>query len=264
MECINELLQGSLAALANSYDYISKPRGREIREKLGIQYKYDITAPVITLAARNMNYGFMFAEAAWILSGRNDLEYITKFMKSYSNYSDDGITLNGAYGPKVVDQLSWCREQIENDNDTRQAFLNIWRERPAKSKDIPCTTSIQFLLRDHVLHTIVNMRSQDVVLGFSYDVFVFSMIAQAMRLMLLETQTKDVALGTCTVNVGSYHMYEQDYDKYLRLSDAVSGYTPVAYNNLFGLPDSESLGYPPKSISQLINKLEYLADKYKR
>ena len=273
MECINKIWQDNISDLAADYTYFSRPRGRDVREKIGIQYKYDLSNSVITLAERNMNYGFMFAEAAWILSGRNDLDYITKYMKSYSNYSDDGLTLNGAYGPKIVDQLSWCKEQIVKDKDTRQSFLNIWRERPAKSKDIPCTTSIQFLVRDNVLHLVVNMRSQDVLLGFCYDVFVFSMIARAMQLMLLETKSKDVDLGICTVNVGSFHLYDSDYDTYYKMKGAVNGYVPVAYQQLYltsGKFDALEIAanipyiYPPSTFKQLIEMLNDLAEKYKK
>lgn len=164
----------------------------------------------IDLTARKVNVPFMFAEAAWIISGSNRLADIKPYMKVYENFSDDKVFLRGAYGPKVVDQLGYIVDSIEKDNDTRQAVINIWRERPGVSKDIPCTISMQFLLREGVLNMVTTMRSQDIVLGFTYDVFTFSMVAKAVQLLLKERGI-DVSLGTLFLNAGSMHIYERHY-----------------------------------------------------
>lgn len=190
-------------------DYIVSPRGLEVSEVLAHRYKVDMPA-FITLKSRKVNVPFMFAEAAWILSGSNRLKDLTPFMKAYANFSEDNVFLRGAYGPKVVDQLGYIVDSIENDLDTRQAVLNIWRERPGSSKDIPCTLSMQFLVRDNKLNSIVTMRSQDVVLGYTYDVFTFSMVAYAVKL-LLKSRGIEIDLGSLYVTPGSLHIYETHY-----------------------------------------------------
>ena len=45
-------------------------------------------------------------------------------------------------------------------------------------KDIPCTVSLQFLIRENKLHLFVNMRSNDVFLGLPHDIFCFTMIQE--------------------------------------------------------------------------------------
>lgn len=192
-------------------DYVVSPRGMEVREQLAGQYTVPMMA-YIDNADRNVNYDFMFAEAAWICSGSNHLRDLTETMKSYANYSDDGIFLNGSYGVKVVEQLRYVVDTLESDNDSRQAFLNIWRERPSNSKDVPCTTSMQFLIRDNKLNMISNMRSNDIILGATYDIFSFSSVANCVRLLLKERGV-DVDLGDLTVNAGSLHLYEKHYDQ---------------------------------------------------
>ena len=194
-----------------SPDCISKPRGMEVREVLNGGYVVQMPA-YLDLTARKVNVPFMFAEAAWIISGSNRLEDITPYMKVYSNFSDDNVFLRGAYGPKVVDQLGYVVDAIEKDNDTRQAVLTIWRERPGVSKDIPCTVAMQFLLRDGRLNMVTTMRSQDIVLGFTYDVFTFSMVAKAVQLLLHERGV-EVELGVLFVNAGSMHIYERHYEE---------------------------------------------------
>ena len=206
----NIVWQQKVAECLNTPDYTSQPRGIEVREVLSGHYEVPMPA-FIDLAARKVNVPFMFAEAAWIISGSNRLEDIEPYMKVYKNFSDDGVFLRGAYGPKVVDQLGYVVDSIEKDNDTRQAVINIWRERPGVSKDIPCTILMQFLLREGVLNCVTTMRSQDIVLGYTYDVFTFSMVARAVQLLLKERGI-EVELGVLFVNAGSMHIYERHYE----------------------------------------------------
>ena len=203
----------ALQDCAKDYNYESSPRDLKIRERLNYIYNVDMKEPIVCNEAREINYKFMFGEAAWILKGRNDLEYIEKFMKGYAKYSDDGFTLNGAYGPKIMDQLSWAANELKEDNDSRRCYINIWRERPGKSKDIPCTTGMQFILRDGKLNALVNMRSQDVVYGMTYDIFTFTMVAKALQLLLYSHYNLMVDIGELCVRAGSAHIYETDYDK---------------------------------------------------
>lgn len=205
----NFVWQKKVSEILTHPDYISRPRGMEVKEVISGHYEVQMPA-YIDLVARKVNVPFMFAEAAWIISGSNRLEDITPYMKVYENFSDDGVFLRGAYGPKVADQLGYVVDSIEKDNDTRQAVINIWRERPGPSKDIPCTISMQFLLRNGELNMVTTMRSQDIVLGFTYDVFTFSMVAKSVQLLLKERGI-DCELGTLFLNVGSLHIYERHY-----------------------------------------------------
>lgn len=187
---------------------VTHPRGIEVSEIIAGQYKVPMPA-YLTLESRKVNYPFMFAEAWWILSGSNRVEDIDPYMKFYKTFSDDGIFMRGAYGPKVVDQLGFVIDTLEKDNDSRQAVINIWRERPGTSKDIPCTLSLQFLIRNKRLNVVTTMRSNDIVKGFTYDVFTFSMIGLAIKL-LLSARGVEINLGELFVNAGSLHLYESD------------------------------------------------------
>lgn len=212
MDNPNKVWTTALRTLHFEYDHKASPREMEVKEIMGYEYTSKIDWPVITHASRKLNYNFMFAEAAWILRGRNDLAYIAERNSNYASFSDDGVTLNGAYGPKVIDQLGWAASEIANDLDTRRAYINIWRERPGPSKDLPCTTGMQFLVRDNKLNMMVFMRSQDVVWGMPYDIFTFSAIAKYMQLHLYQTHGVPVGTGWLNVHVGSFHLYERHYE----------------------------------------------------
>lgn len=203
--------QAKIAECLINYDYKVSPRGMEVKELLHDSYTVQMPA-YINLADRKVNVPFMFAEALWILTGSNRVEDLNKYIGGYARFSDDGVFLRGAYGPKIVDQLGYITDSLSGDNDSRQAVLNIWRERPGSSKDIPCTTQMQFFIREGILHSVTTMRSQDIVLGYTYDVFTFSMVAKAVQLLLRERGTF-VELGELTVNVGSLHIYSDYYER---------------------------------------------------
>ena len=211
MNKTNEVWKEKVQQCLETPDYVSKPRGMEVHEVLNGSYSVPMPA-YLDYEERDVNVNFMFAEAAWIVSGSNKLSEVSRHMKKYADFSDDGLFLRGAYGPKVVDQIGYVADSIIKDNDTRQAVMTIWRERPAPSKDIPCTVAMQFLLRDNKLNMITTMRSNDIILGFTYDVFTFSMVAAALQ-RILKAGGLDVELGTLFVNAGSLHLYESHYKK---------------------------------------------------
>lgn len=197
---------------------VCAPRGQEIKELLGEQVVFSMADPIVTVASRELNYKFAFGEAWWICSGSNRVKDITRFMKKYSQYSDDGVFLRGAYGPKFVEQLPYVVRVLENDRDSRQAVLNIWRERPEPSKDIPCTLSQQYFIRDNQLHAVATMRSNDLVWGFCYDSFTFSCMAKCVQLMLRQ-KYPELRLGNMHFTAGSMHIYKPFYEKSVKWSE---------------------------------------------
>lgn len=198
------------------------PRGQRTLELIGHTTKFDMNRPLINVKERKLGYKFLAAEAWWIINGSNRVDEIAPYSKMISNFSDDGITFRGAYGPKIVDQLPWVAEQLKNDPHTRQAVLTIWRERPGTTRDYPCTLSSQWLLRrdkeDKLrLNCQVTMRSSDAWLGVPYDWFNFSMISAFliayMRTAYPDAFTETIHLGNMTFTAGSQHLYEQHLEQ---------------------------------------------------
>jgi thymidylate synthase len=186
---------------------ISAPRGMPIKELMAYQTCTSMEWPVVTVKERELGYKFMAAEAAWILSGDNRVRSIRPYSKAISNFSDDGHFFQGAYGPMIRDQLHFVIDALNADKDTRQAVMTIWRPNPRPSKDIPCTVSVQFLIRDGLLHVIDTMRSSDLWLGWPYDIFNFSMLA---RYVICHLKQKP-ELGLIMLQAGSAHLYEQNW-----------------------------------------------------
>lgn len=186
------------------------PRNMSCLEVVNMHTTIYMHSPIVTAIKRKLGYRFLFAEAAWILSGDYRVETIQPYSKSIANFSDNGLTFFGAYGPKILEQLPYvCNKLVEDDN-TRQAVLTIWRENPPNTKDMPCTISVQFLIRGDKLHCIVNMRSSDAWLGWPYDTFNFSMLSALIILVIKQATSWQLDLGYLHMNLGSSHLYAQN------------------------------------------------------
>jgi len=204
----NELYREAVQMLIQ-HGEVSSPRGMPIRELLNVQLKLDNPQmSIVGLRGRALNYHFMVGEALWMLSGMNRADLIEPFNRNIVMALDPGMPyFQGAYGPKIIEQLGYILEVLTADPDSRQAVLTIWRERPRESKDVPCTVMMQFLLRNEKLHMHVYMRSNDVWLGLPYDLFNFTLVQQIVACEL------KVGLGTYTHTVGSFHLYERNIEQ---------------------------------------------------
>jgi thymidylate synthase len=188
----------------------SRPRGHECYELLNCTTVVPMHKPIVTVAARQLGYRFMFAEAYWILTGDNRVETIAPYSKAISQFSDDGKTFAGAYGPMVLSQIDYVVDALLRDPWTRQAVMTIWRPSPPPSKDIPCTVAVQWVIRDGKLHCLDTMRSSDAWLGWPYDVFNFSMLSAYIVLCIKHQVGVDLKLGNLYLTAGSQHLYTRD------------------------------------------------------
>lgn len=191
----------------------ASPRGKKILEiphhTIAVNMKY----PVVSIPARDLNYRFMMTEALWILSGRKDVGMLTAVNKHMQQFSDDGTTLAGAYGPEIMSQINYVVAKLIEDRDTRQATMTLWKKNPAASKDIPCTVAMDFKIRDDLLNCHVFMRSSDVWLGLPYDIFAFSAVAHYVA----SCYNSDVKMnnvqaipGVLYLTAASTHVYEHN------------------------------------------------------
>lgn len=185
-------------------------REQPVRELVASQTITSLHSPFVDDPVRNVSDAFRYAEAYWILSGDNKADTIAPYAPSIRRFSDNGIYFQGAYGPKVTEQLNYVVETLYEDTASRQAVISIWRESPRQSKDIPCTLSLQFLIRDNIINCVATMRSSDIWLGWVYDVFNFSCITEWVRLKY--ENESDLPHGTISrgklyLNMGSSHLY---------------------------------------------------------
>lgn len=241
--------------IVNNPEHTCSPRGSTIREALAVQLVLeDPTKRLINNPARDSNYGFAVGEFLWYWAARNDLQTMLYYNKRMGSFSDDGITLNSAYGHRlkspvdmtVLSQWELAIETLVKDPDSRRAVMTIYspwdmhRAVVDGSKDVPCTLSLQFFIRDEQLHLHVVMRSNDVMWGLTYDLFSFTLFQECMLLALQERGYRFLRLGRYFHTAGSMHIY----DRHFELAERVAKWEKPdmsAWDPFAGMPHLTSL-----------------------
>lgn len=211
----------------NNVDYLYKialkeclERGSYVVSRVGKVYDlgpacFEIDSNEINtpfLKGRGLNPFFLIAEAAWFLDGRNELDILKFYLNSYNEYSDDGVTLNGAYGYRIqyesnFNQLHSVVEELEMFPHSRRAVISLYLPKDLKDtnkKDVPCNISILFKLRNGRLDLTVFNRSNDLFMGVPYNLFVFQV------LHLYVSDQLNVPMGVQRHISDSLHLYEKN------------------------------------------------------
>lgn len=170
-------------------------------------------------SGRNNNPFAAIAEAMWVIAGRNDLAYLTPYLKRAPRFSDDGRTWRAGYGRRLrnwhgVDQLAAVRAELDSSPLSRRAAVSLFD--PAvdyqDSKDIPCNNWLHFLARKGRLDLNVAARSTDVWWGFSaINAFEWSVLLEMMARWL------DMEPGVLTFFTSSLHLYAEREDQARKL-----------------------------------------------
>lgn len=259
MEIIgNTLDEVYVQAVSNIMDYGTEvdPRGLVVKEIQGLHIK--VNEPwkhVITNNERKMDLRFAVGEFLWYLDKDDSLERMLFYNKRYKNFSDDGNSLHGAYGPRIF-KTAWAnaKNKLRSDTHSRQAVINIYDtnvDLKKATKDVPCTLSMHFMIRNNKLQLFVNMRSNDLIWGFPYDTFSFTMFQELMA--------KEIG-----VEMGSYHHYINSahiYKRHFEISQKIRN----SLGRSYGL--NLELDYIDKSINaerELRKNMHYLnsSEKY--
>lgn len=198
---------------------------------------------------RQLDPVYAAAEILWYLSGSDSIEMIKAYAPQYERFAPNG-TAYGAYGPRFMPQLEKVVTVLRTAN-TRQAIVAMWRPDDLAKvasgnvpPDMPCTCMFQFQLRKGVLHMHTFMRSNDLWLGFPYDVFAFTCFQRLIAWWL------DVQVGKYVHTVGNIHAYHRNWDK-LRYCADVKGVESLP--NVWALP---IIGRSPSEIIDDVVKEE--------
>lgn len=175
---------------------------------------------VVFYPDRDANPYFHFMEGLWMIAGRNDVEWISRFNASIANYSDDGVTFHGAYGYRWrkhfgFDQIDIIAEQLRANPDDRRIVLQMWDPKvdlARGGKDFPCNTAIKFRIVDGRLDMTVENRSNDMIWGaYGANAVHFSMLQEYMAAKI------GVSLGHYWQVSTNFHSYMDTLKKHSAL-----------------------------------------------
>ena len=193
-----------------------KPRDQEVIEIEDYTYTLPAYVRFTSFEARKFNLNYVKKEFLWYLNGdRFDLS-ICKHAKMWNNLIAEDGGINSNYGQYVfgdVGGIDHVVNELTCDKDSRRASIMILSNTHLKvgAKDVPCTYSISFRIRNNTLRMSVRMRSQDAVFGMTNDAACFSFIHECVYALMTEVYP-DLKMGSYTHTADSFHVYERHYD----------------------------------------------------
>jgi thymidylate synthase len=209
-------------ALSRLYPQILACEPTEAGSRLGGVTKELLGATIViekprARISRSENRGKPFSalgELLWYLARSDKLDFIRPYVKRYEEETEDGDTVHGAYGPRLfamrgnINQIENVTSLLRARPGSRRAVIQLFAAEDIDRhfKEIPCTTTLQFLLRSDRLNMSVTMRSNDAYWGLPHDVFCFTMLQEMMARRL------GVDVGHYLHYVGSMHIYKDHFE----------------------------------------------------
>jgi hypothetical protein len=175
---------------------------------------------VLFSPTRDANPFFHFMESLWMLDGRRDVAFPSRFNSTFEQFSDDGKVFHGAYGWRwrehfqstdgermiPMDQLITIAQLLRKNPDDRRVVLQMWDpevDLAQEGKDFPCNLSILFSISIHgQLDMTVFNRSNDMLWG--------ALGANAVHMSMLQ----EFMAGAVGVDVGRYWQVANNFHAY--------------------------------------------------
>lgn len=198
---------------------------------------------------RDANPFFHLFESLWMLAGRDDAEFLDRYVKDFgSRYAEEDGLLWGAYGFRWrehfgEDQLEAIIQRLRRDPKDRRVVLQMWDPSydligpedieedgtvywPAgpEPKDLPCNTQVYFRVRQELgsgmlgnqedrssLDMTVCCRSNDMIWGaYGANAVHFSVLLEYMAARI------GVEVGRYYQVSNNFHVYKDVADKMFR------------------------------------------------
>ena len=209
-----------------------RPRGLLVREAENFTYTLPPYVRFQNYACRKLNLSYLKREVAWYLKGDRFDTSICQHAKTWQGIVNDDGSINSNYGQyvfrtnvdvskfwgkrvfekKISSQFDNVVDILSDDKDSRRASIVILNSSHLLSdtKDVPCTYSLNFRIRDDKLNMSVHMRSQDAIFGMGNDAPAFSIIHE-MVMNALKPKYPTIELGNYFHVADSFHVYERHF-----------------------------------------------------
>lgn len=195
---------------------VSQPRDLKVKELQFGHIAIDPTRPIADFEARGFNWKYLAGEMAWYLKKDRDVDYIGQFSGFWSNITNPNTNeINSNYGSLVFnkEQFGWAVDSLLKDKNSRQAimFFNQPKFQFEGNKDFVCTMYANFFIRNNKLNMKIQMRSNDIFYGLTFDAPFFSFLHQSVYL-ILKDQYSDLELGVYHHFADNIHFYERHFE----------------------------------------------------
>lgn len=207
------------------------PRGLLVKEIENYRYELYPYNRFCGFEDRKLNLDYIKKEFLWYLKGDKFDLSILQHAKIWAGLVNDDKSINSNYGQYIFgdqNQFDLVVNELKNDKDSRRAIMMILQpyHLTMKTKDVPCTISMSFRIRNGKLTMSVRMRSQDAIFGMGNDAPCFSFI-QEMVLCALQEYYPSLEMGRYHHSADSFHIYEKHFDMASRICNKKAKYSDV-------------------------------------
>lgn len=194
---------------------IVSPRGQKTLELQNETCHFFPYERFANFPSRKLSLNYIRKELCWYLKGDpKDLSIAVRAKLWYDMVTNGA--LNSNYGKYIfVDkQIDYVVECLSRDKDSRRALINIMGKEHLflENKDVPCTVSLGFTIRNLELRCCVHMRSTDAIYGMSNDIPFFSFIHECVYVYLQAKELWPLKMGSLTLFSESLHVYQKHWD----------------------------------------------------
>lgn len=197
------------------------------------------TERVLFSESRDANPFFHLMEAIWMLAGRRDAAFLTRYAKQLGEYAEADGMIHGAYGHRWryslgYDQLPVVIKKLKKNPDDRQVVIQMWdgvsdtmlfmgqqydsnrcNDLRAKVRDRPCNTHVYLRVRQveqkypkgntAELDLTVCCRSNDAIWGaYGANAVHFSVLQEYLAAAI------GVGVGRMYQVSNNLHVYDND------------------------------------------------------
>lgn len=199
--------------------------GKKIIEVENMEFDLPAYYRWVNFEARKLSLSYTKREFRWYLKAdRYDLS-IVPHAKIWGGLVTADNAINSNYGQYLFagnpSQFDYIIKTLTKSKESKRAAMSILSKNHILSgdKDLPCTYSLSFRIRDNKLNMSVRMRSNDAIYGVGSDIPCFSFIHEMVYVTLKETYP-DLEIGNYHHSSDSFHCYEKHFSM---LAEIVSG-----------------------------------------
>lgn len=183
----------------------------------------------IIQSERKWSFALALGEYLWHASASDDASVLEYYARPWASFAVEGRIRGSCYGKSIFSDQGSRPSQWRNvlailkeDPDSRRAVLDFRVTDERLTSDIPdvaCVSTLQLLVRENKLNAIAVMRSNDVIWGLPYDIFVLTMFQE------MAAQELGLELGWYHHHAASLHIYDRHLDLARNIADGdISGF----------------------------------------
>jgi thymidylate synthase len=206
----------------NDEAYTIDKTGQKTIELIGASFIADESAIFGT-----PNYDYIQEELDWYESQSTNINDISETPPQAWKYAANTHgEINSNYGhlvwsDKYFNQYGNVLDELLHNPDGRRASMiynrpSIWMEYNENGKsDFICTNAVTYYIRDNILHSVVQMRSNDVVFGYKNDYawqrHLMKRLVEDYNGLNMYDKGDHIEEGHITWQVQNLHVYERHF-----------------------------------------------------